>query len=65
MIDIMALRESYERREITEVRWIHGEDNPADAMTKASGNKALEHFINDNKLSIRIQGFVDRPYAQK
>ena len=65
MIDIMALRESYERREITEVRWIHGEDNPADAMTKASGNKALEHFINDNKLSIRVQGFGDRPYAQK
>ncbi|KAF7572902.1 hypothetical protein PtrM4_078070 [Pyrenophora tritici-repentis] len=28
MIDIMALRQSYERREITEIRWINGEDNP-------------------------------------
>jgi hypothetical protein len=29
MIDIIALRQSYERREITEIRWIDGKDNPA------------------------------------
>ena len=34
MINIVALRQSYERREITEIRWINGEDNPADAFTK-------------------------------
>jgi hypothetical protein len=34
MIDIMGLRQSYERREISEIRWINGDDNPADAMTK-------------------------------
>lgn len=38
MIDIMALRQSYERREIAEIRWINGKDNPADAMTKVSLN---------------------------
>jgi hypothetical protein len=27
MVDIMALRQSYERREITEIRWIDGKDN--------------------------------------
>ena len=26
MIDILALRQSYERRELHEVRWIHGDD---------------------------------------
>lgn len=33
MIDVMAIRESYERRELSEIRWINGNDNPADAMT--------------------------------
>jgi len=41
MIDIIALRQSYERRELTEVRWINGQDNPADVMTKATPNKML------------------------
>ena len=41
MIDIMALRQSYERRELTEVRWINRQDNPADVMTKATPNKML------------------------
>ena len=61
MIDIMALRQSYERREITEIRWINGKDNPADAMTKASPNRALQDLIDNNKLTIRVEGFVERP----
>ena len=60
MIDIMALCQLYERREIAEVRWINGKDNPADAMTKLTPNKALERFLNDNQLTIRIEGWVQR-----
>ncbi|KAI1670831.1 hypothetical protein L13192_04188 [Pyrenophora tritici-repentis] len=56
MIDIMALRQSYERREITKIRWINGDDNPADAFTKASPNRALERFIDGNKLTVRVDG---------
>ena len=56
MIDIMALRQSYERREITEIRWINGEDNPADAFTKASSNRALERFIDNNGFIVRVEG---------
>ena len=41
MIDIIALRQSYEKRELTEVRWINRQDNPADIMTKATSNKML------------------------
>jgi hypothetical protein len=37
MIDILCLREAYERREITEFRWIAGDSNPADSMTKLKG----------------------------
>jgi len=60
MIDIMALRQSYERREIAEVRWINGKDNPADAMTKSTPNKALERFLDNNQLTIRVEGWVQR-----
>jgi hypothetical protein len=60
MIDIMALRQSYERREIYEIRWINGQDNPADAMTKVSPNHTLETFIDSNKATIRVEGWVKR-----
>ena len=60
MIDIMALRQSYERRELFEIRWINGGDNPADAMTKGSPNKALETFVNTNSLQVRVEGWVKR-----
>ncbi|KAK1911079.1 hypothetical protein P3342_011681 [Pyrenophora teres f. teres] len=61
MIGIMALRQSYERREIAEIRWINGEDNPANALTKATPNRALERVININMLSTRLEGCVQRP----
>ncbi|EED20782.1 conserved hypothetical protein [Talaromyces stipitatus ATCC 10500] len=60
MIDLMALRQSYERHEIDEIRWIHGDDNPADAFTKSNPNKALRDFVGSNKVTIRVEGFVER-----
>src|ERR1700712_1677524 len=60
MIDIMALRQSYEKRELAEVRWIDGHDNPADAMTKSIPNKALMTFINNNEIEVRVEGWVER-----
>ena len=60
MIYFMALRQSYERREIAEVRWIDGKDNPEDSMTKLMPNQALKEFIEKNELSIRVDGWVER-----
>jgi hypothetical protein len=60
IIDIMAIRQLYERRELFEIRWINGLDNPADAMTKATPNKALETFINTNQIRVRVEGWVKR-----
>ncbi|KAF1828388.1 hypothetical protein BDW02DRAFT_574913, partial [Decorospora gaudefroyi] len=57
----IALRQSYKRREITEIRWINSDDNPADAFTKASPNHALERFVNNNKLTVQVDGWVQRP----
>jgi hypothetical protein len=42
MINVMCLRQAYERREIGEVRWIKGDSNPADSMTKVKPSLALK-----------------------
>jgi len=60
MIDVMALRQSYERRLITDVQWINGESNPADAMTKAKACPALTQLINTNKIDLQAIGWVER-----
>ncbi|MDB5910367.1 MAG: polyprotein [Massilia sp.] len=60
MIDIMALRQSYERRELHEVRWINGDDNLADAFTKKTPNRALTQFVDTNQATIRLEGWVSR-----
>lgn len=60
MIDIMALREAYERSELMDIRWIDGPDNPADSMTKAGPNSAMEYLIEHNQLEMRVQGWVNR-----
>jgi hypothetical protein len=58
MIDLMCIRQAYERREIAEVRWIPGDKNPADAMTKHKGNKALDKIIETNEIDIEAAGWV-------
>jgi hypothetical protein len=52
MINIMALRQSYKRQELFEIRWINGQDNPIDVITKANLNKALETFVDTNTLRV-------------
>ena len=61
MVDLMCLRQAYERREIAEVRWIDGNSNPADAMTKEKPCQALRVLIDSNKLDIDTTEWVERP----
>ncbi|EED20884.1 hypothetical protein TSTA_081170 [Talaromyces stipitatus ATCC 10500] len=61
MIDLICLRQSYKRQEITEVRWINGNSNLADAMTKSKPCRALQELIDINKLCIDVNGWVERP----
>src|ERR1700716_4630692 len=60
MIDVMCLCQAYERRQITEVKWIDGETNPADAMTKGKPCAALMNLIDTNKIDLRAIGWVER-----
>jgi hypothetical protein len=52
IIDIMCFRQAYERREIAEVKWIKGESNLVDAMTKSNSksSNALKRLIDTNTL---------------
>jgi hypothetical protein len=60
MVDLMCLRQSYERREIAEVRWIDGRNNPADAMTKSKPCTALRDLIDTNMVNIQATQWVER-----
>jgi hypothetical protein len=60
MIDVMCLRQSYERREIAEVKWIDGDSNPADAMTKSKPSTALKRLIDTNRIKLETMEWVER-----
>jgi hypothetical protein len=64
MIDILALQQSYERKKIAEIRWIHNRNNPADALTKATANSSLKQLVNTNKLVVRMEGYIEKPFAR-
>jgi hypothetical protein len=52
MIDVMCLRQAYERREIAEVKWIDGDSNLADSITKSKPLNALKLLIDTNKVDL-------------
>jgi hypothetical protein len=60
MVDLMCLRQAYERREIAEILWIDGNRNPADAMTKATPCGALKALVASNKVDLAVDGWVER-----
>ena len=65
MIDIMCLRESYERRKITKIKWIDGKSNSADAMIKFNSCAALKDFIDTNRINLQITDWVERESKKK
>jgi hypothetical protein len=60
MVDVMCLRQAYERREIMEIKWIEGGTNPADAMTKSKPCQALKQLVDTNKLDLQVAEWVER-----
>jgi hypothetical protein len=65
MIDLMCLRQFYERREITEIRWIDDEFNSVDVMTKSNSCQALSRLIDTNAIDLRVSEWVERIEDQK
>ncbi|KAF1974171.1 hypothetical protein BU23DRAFT_579896 [Bimuria novae-zelandiae CBS 107.79] len=53
---LVKLGTTKEKRLIINIMALRHKDNPADAFTKASLNRALERFINSNKVTVRVEG---------
>jgi hypothetical protein len=60
MVDLMCLQQLYERRKIAEVKWINGNSNPADAMTKSKPCQALKDLIDTNTVKLKVTEWVER-----
>ncbi|RFU35709.1 hypothetical protein B7463_g538, partial [Scytalidium lignicola] len=59
MIDMICLRQAYERRQIAKVRWIEGTTNPADSMTKGKPSNALKRLLDTNKVQLEVVEWVE------
>jgi hypothetical protein len=60
IIDLMCLKQSYERRKIAEIKWIDENINFADAMTKSKFCDALIKLIDTNIIELKITEWVER-----
>jgi hypothetical protein len=60
MIDVMTLRQFYERREITEMIWIHDINNSVDSMIKTKSSSTLKTMIDINKINLNIIEWMKR-----
>ena len=55
MIDIITIKQLYERKKLLEIRWITNNNNSVNIIIKSIANKLLKSLININHLSIKIQ----------
>jgi hypothetical protein len=60
MINVMCLQQAYERRQITEVKWIDREANLTDAITKGKPCTALLQLIDTNRIELQAVRWVER-----
>jgi hypothetical protein len=60
MMNLMCLRQSYERRKIAEIRWIDENINSIDAMTKINSCQTFTKLIDTNIIDLRTTAWVKR-----
>jgi hypothetical protein len=65
MIDVMILRQFYERREITEMIWIHDINNSENSMIKIKSSTTLKTMIDINQINLNIIEWVKRARTRK
>jgi hypothetical protein len=65
MINVMIFRQSYEKREITEIKWIHESNNSVDSMTKSKSFSALKTIIDINRINLDTIEWVKRAIAKE
>ena len=58
MINIICLCQLYKRREIAKVKWINGDSNPINAITKSKPLLALKWLIDTNRIKLKTVEWV-------
>lgn len=58
-IDGMALRQSYDRGELSRIEWVTGDTNPADSLTKPvlTTKSQLDKIMQTNNLLLKPKGW--------
>ena len=59
MVDVMCLRQTYEQKQITKIKWIDGNTNSVDAITKGRPYTALSQLINTNQVKLWAVGWIE------
>jgi hypothetical protein len=65
MIDVISLRQSYERRKITKNKWIHDINNSIDFIIKNKAFTILKTLIDINTINININEWIKRLIVDK
>ena len=58
MINVIYLHQLYKRREIAEVKWINGDSNSINAITKSKLLLALKQLIDINQIKLKTVKWV-------
>ena len=56
----MCLCQLYKYREIAKIKWIKGNTNPANFITKLKVYNVLKQLIDTNKVNISVIEWVER-----
>ena len=59
IIDVINLRQSYERRKITEIKWIDENNNSIDVMIKNKIISVLKILINTNRINFTAIQWIE------
>jgi uncharacterized protein (DUF1778 family) len=65
MMNVMTLRQCYERREIIEMKWVHEANNLVDFMIKSKSSSALRMMIDINQINLDTTEWVERATTRK
>ena len=60
LIDLATVRDSYRRKEITDVTWVRSQFNLADSMTKEIKNNILSRVLETGVLNHPVEQWIVR-----
>jgi hypothetical protein len=60
MVDLIYLHQLYKRYIIIEIKWIDGNLNPIDVITKVNAYNILRNLININTINLNTKEWVER-----